>query len=99
MKKLFLVLLLGASLSGFAQKKGTWTGYISDSNCGPKKAGEAHASCAQKCVKEGADPILVVGKKAYKIADKSKVMDFVGKKVTVTGTVDGDTVTVEEIKS
>jgi len=99
MKKLFLVLLLGVSLSGFSQTKGTWTGYISDSKCGPKKAGDAHADCAVKCVKEGADPILVVGKKSYKIADKTKVMDFVGKKVKVTGTVDGDTVTIEKIEA
>ena len=99
MKKLFLVMLLGASLSGFAQKSETWTGYITDSKCGAKKASEEHAECAVKCVKGGADPILVVGKKSYKIADKSKVMDYVGKKVKVTGTLDGDTVTIEKIEA
>jgi hypothetical protein len=99
MKKLFLVLLLGASLSGFAQKKGTWTGYISDANCGAKAKDDSHADCAKKCVKEGAAPVLVVGKKVYKISDTSKVMDFVGQKVKVTGTIDGDTVTIEKVEA
>ena len=99
MKKLFLVLLLGASLNGFSQTKGTWTGYISDENCGAKAKDDSHAACAIKCVKGGAAPVLVVGKKVYKISDASKVMDFVGKKVKVTGTVEGDTVTIEKVEA
>src|SRR5580704_12767555 len=31
---------------------GSWTGYISDSECGAKGSNEKHAACATKCVKE-----------------------------------------------
>lgn len=99
MKKLLFILLLGASVNGFAQDKGTWTGFVSDSNCGAKGKDESHAACAVKCVKGGAAPVLVVGKKVYKVSDTSKLMDYVGKKVKVTGTVEGDTITIEKVEA
>ena len=98
MKKLLLMLLLGISVNSFAQKD-SWTGFIGDSHCGVKGNNADHASCAVKCIKDGAEPVLVVGDKVYKIADASKVADFVGKKVKIKGTLDGDTITVEKVKA
>ena len=99
MKKLLFLLLLGFSINGFSQKSITWTGFISDANCGAKGSDESHAACAVKCVKGGAAPVLVVDKKVYKIADATKVMDHVGKKVKITGTLDGDTITIEKVEA
>src|SRR5271169_82055 len=73
---------------------GTWTGYISDSMCGAKGANEKHADCAAKCVKEhGAKYVFVndADKKVYAINDQDKVAPHAGHHVTVTGSVDGDT--------
>jgi hypothetical protein len=35
----------------------------------------------------------------YAIANQDKVKDVAGKKVTVTGKVDGDSITVESVKA
>lgn len=99
MKKiLFSLVLLVAVLFTNAADKGKWTGYISDSKCGAGGAKEGHVECATKCIKEGAAPVLVVGKKVFKISDPKKVTeDFYGKKVTITGTLNGDTLEIESI--
>ncbi|MBZ5857683.1 DUF5818 domain-containing protein [Flavihumibacter profundi] len=97
MKKLLLILLIGMSINSFAQKATTWTAWVSDSHCGAKGKDASHAECAVKCVKGGAEPVLVVDGKVYKIADPKKITDFVGKKVTVTGTLKGETITIEKV--
>lgn len=77
------------------------TGWISDSTCGRSNGnGEASArECAERCLKEGAKPILVTDgdQKVYKLAGKPDVMTHLKHKVKVTGRVEGDTVTVESI--
>src|SRR5271166_231922 len=73
---------------------GTWTGYISDSECGAKGANEKHSACAAKCVKEhGAKYVFVndADKKVYAIDNQDKVAAHAGHHVTVTGSVEGDT--------
>ncbi|MGH9658896.1 MAG: DUF5818 domain-containing protein [Bryobacteraceae bacterium] len=79
-----------------------WTGYISDAKCASKNAANAesdsHAKCAQGCAKKGDALVLVSGGKVFKIADQGKVADHVGHKVTVTGKLDGDTITVDSVK-
>jgi hypothetical protein len=94
------VLSLGMALSAMA---GEWTGYIADSNCaskqGAKAASDAHANCAAKCIKGGAPAVLVTAEgKVYKLEDQAKVTDHAGHKVTVTGTMDGDTIKVDSVK-
>ena len=99
MKKLVVVFVLLMSLFAVSAMADEWTGYISDSKCGAKGAKDAHAACAEKCVKGGAAPVFVTSDgKVLKIDDASKVTDHVGHKVTLTGTLDGDTVKVESVK-
>ena len=72
---------------------GSWTGYISDSQCGAKGANEKHADCAAKCVKEhGAKYVFVndADKKVYSIDAQDKVAAHAGHHVTVKGSVEGD---------
>lgn len=98
MKKtiVFLMLFVFCALSAMA---GEWTGYISDSKCGAKGSKEAHAKCAESCVKGGASPVFVTEDgKVLKVDDTAKVMDHVGHKVTVTGEIDGDTLKVDTVK-
>ncbi len=77
------------------------TGYISDSFCG---AGNGNGSpesrtCAKNCLGNGATPVFVSEKdqKVYKLAGKD-VKPMVEHKVTITGTLEGDTFTVTEVK-
>ena len=97
MKKYFLFLVLLFSVAVYAADKGTWTGYISDSHCGAKGNHEGHAACAKKCIKEGYAPVFVVGEKVYAINDPKKVSQYIGEKVTITGTITGDAIDIEKV--
>jgi len=76
------------------------TGYISDSACGAKGANEKHADCTTKCVKEqGAKYVFVndADHKVYAVDAQDKVAAHAGHHVTVTGTVDGDSLKLTSI--
>jgi hypothetical protein len=80
-----------------------YQGYIVDANCaakqGAKAASEKHANCAAKCIKGGAKAVLVTEEgKVYQLANQDKVVDHAGHKVTVTGKLDGETITVDNVK-
>lgn len=99
MKKVFVLFAL-ASVSAFAA---TITGFVGDASCGAKHADASAAAtaCAQKCVKGGAAAVIVTkDAKVYKIDEgsKDKVTAFVGKTVTVKGSVKDDTLTIDSIK-
>ena len=98
MKKLIVSATFVLSFTALSAFGESMTGYISDSKCGLKGANEAHADCSVKCVKGGATPVFVADGKVYKLADTSMVADHLGKKVTIDGTVEGDTITVKSVK-
>ena len=77
------------------------TGYVEDAMCAKdphKAATEEHASCAQKCIKGGEKPVLVVGDKVYSVANPDKLVSHAGHKVTVDADVKGDSLTVKSVK-
>jgi len=76
------------------------SGMIGDSKCGAKHAAAAEkdVACAQKCVKGGAKPVLLVGEKVYTIENPDAVEEHVGHKVTVSGKVTGDSIHVDSVK-
>ena len=99
MKKVLAVFAF-AALSAMAAD---WSGYIVDASCaakqGAKAASDDHAGCASRCIKGGAAATLVTSEgKVYKIANQDKVTAHAGHKVTLTGKVDGDTITVDSVK-
>jgi hypothetical protein len=77
----------------------SWTGYITDSKCGAKAAHEGARECTIKCAKEGAQYVFVndTDKKVYTIDDQDKVAEHAGHHVTVTGSIDGDTLKLSAI--
>src|SRR5438874_5535486 len=101
---LFIVLFV--AVTAIAQEPKTFTGIVSDSMCFSrhmlKDMGAANESdCVRLCRKEHFDYVLLTGKeeKDYVIL-KGKPEDFdkyVAQKVTVKGTLQGDTVTVESV--
>ncbi len=90
--------LLGTQLRA-ADKK--WTGKISDSMCG-KSHGDNGGTlakdhdCTVKCVTGGAQYVLVVGDKIYKLAGQKNPAfeQGAGHLVEMTGTLKGDTITM-----
>jgi hypothetical protein len=104
MKKLVLgfSFVLALSMSAMAAE---WTGYISDAGCTKKQgaekvAADSHAGCAKSCIKRGDKAVLVTSDgKVFNITNQDKVVEHAGEKVTVVGDVDGDNITVTEVKS
>jgi hypothetical protein len=84
-----LAIALLVPLSAMAE---TFTGYVSDSRCGMKRAALTPADLKdmQDCIKAGAVPVLVVGDNVMPIVYTSvaKVLPFLGQKVTVAGTLE-----------
>ena len=83
---------------------GDWTGYIADAGCTKKQgatkvASADHAGCAQACLKKGDKAVLVTEDgKVYQIANQDKVAEHAGHKVTLSGDMDGDSITVSDVK-
>jgi hypothetical protein len=87
---LALVMLAAPAMAG------EWTGYLTDTHCGPKMASKDHTEeCVQKCVKGGSKVHIVdADKKMYDLDSYDKVKGLVGKKITVKGTLDPATNTI-----
>ncbi len=77
-----------------------WTGYIVDKSCAGKKAMWGNEQCAQSCMKRG-DPAVFVTEdgKIYQVAEQDKVKEMAGKKVTITGKMTGDSISVDSVKA
>ncbi len=89
-----------ASQNNSAKNGSSWTGWITDSDCGAKGASANHADCAKKCVADkGAKYVLynTSDKKVYNLDDQSAAAEHVAHLVKVHGTVDGDTIHVQSI--
>jgi membrane protein implicated in regulation of membrane protease activity len=94
MKKLLAVFALCAA-AGMAAD---WTGYIIDKTCSSKKEMWGDEACAKRCLARGDVAVLVTEDGTiYSVANQDKVKESAGKKVTITGRIDGNTITVETL--
>jgi hypothetical protein len=102
------VLLGLASYAGAATM--TMNGMISDSQCGLSHAKmmEAHKEtkmtnrdCTLACVKGGGKFVFVSAGKVYNISNQSlaALTDHAGETVSLTGDVNGDTITVSKVEA
>ncbi len=100
-KLLFLVLTLVFSGAMAVASARTFTGVVSDSNCGAKhaKASDAAAACVAKCVQGGAKYVLVSHGKVYAVEPQDKFADFAGKEVKVAGTAKGTAITATSVEA
>ena len=84
-----------------AQSKQTFTGIVTDSMCekgdhSQMRMGPTDAECAKACNSDhGAAYVLYDGKDAYTLSDQKAAEKLLAKKVTVTGTLDGKTKTIQ----
>ncbi len=95
---------LGAAHSAEPTRRVTVAGYIGDSMCGlrhgplPKSSAEER-ECTLQCVSDGSRFILAdrENRRIYQLDDQSAPRPFAGRKVRVTGKLDGDSLRVETI--
>jgi hypothetical protein len=95
-------LILAALTAGFSCSAiaADFTGYVIDQKCSSNKAMRGDADCANKCIKGGSPAVLVTDEgKIYKFADQDKVIPHAGEKVSISGKMTGDTITVDTIKT
>jgi hypothetical protein len=96
MKKL-LVVFGFAAISAMAADV---TGYIVDKNCASNKAMLGDEACAKRCIGRGTAAVLATEDgKIYTISNQDKVKEVAGKKVTLSGKVEGEAITVESVKT
>lgn len=80
-------------------------GYIMDAKCAAgahKNQMKGNVQCATNCVTGGSAAVLVEDGRAGKviqIANQDAVKDVLGKHVALTGTVSGDSITVDSAKA
>ena len=103
MKQISGFLVVGLLVLGsysYAGEKGQWTGWLADSKCAANGAKAAHKGCSIKCVEGGADIVFVVddSKKVFNLSGADKIKDLLGDKVVLSGSLDGDTVSVDSAK-
>jgi hypothetical protein len=97
MKRIVSLVVLAAGFS-FTAIAADITGYVIDQMCSSKAAMRGNAECATKCIKGGSPAVLVTDEgKIYQISNQAKVIPQAGQKVTVTGKMSGDTITVDKI--
>jgi|APFre7841882630_1041343.scaffolds.fasta_scaffold56680_2 hypothetical protein len=89
MKKTLAVVVLLAFAAVAAAQTGSWTGVVTDSNCGEKDANAEGAKCSTKCVKNGAHWALwdAKAKQLYELVNAKDAEKMAGKQVTVKGTL------------
>jgi hypothetical protein len=108
---LALALLAGVTAAPEAQtpKPGVFVGYISESDCGEDhaamlrtgKMGSTDRECVWKCVRRGAVFGFVDSNRRsfYQLDDQEKPRPFAGRKVRVTGRLEGDTLYLQTIEA
>jgi hypothetical protein len=104
MRKLLLicislsVMFVGVS---FASDATTVNGYVSDSKCGAKGANAKAAECTKKCLKAGANVVVVTDgdQKVLTVSNPDALTGHEGHHVAVTGEVSGDSIHVDSVKT
>jgi hypothetical protein len=90
--------LVSLAQTGGEQK--TLTGVVSDAMCGQTHMMKEKpaAECLRYCVKQGTKYALVAGKNAYTLERHEAELDkYAAQKVTIKGTLKGETLTVESV--
>ena len=101
MKPLVSNLLAIALLASAAPDKRAFTGVITDSMCdrgdhSRMQMGPTAAECTRACVDiHGAEFVLFDGHETYTLSDQKAPEKFAGQKVTVRGTLDPKTKTIQ----
>jgi hypothetical protein len=79
-----------------------WQGFVTDTHCGTNcqvtKDMTPDKKCIHRCVKDGSKYGLWVGHHVYELEPQDKAAQYAAKDVSVTGTLDGETIHIDSIK-
>jgi hypothetical protein len=99
-----IALISQTSISG-AQSAGsqqTWEGFVTDTHCGTNcqvtKDMTPDKKCIDRCVRKGSKYGLWVSHHVYELEPQSKAAHYAAMDVSVTGTIDGDTIHIDSIE-
>ncbi|HEV2615106.1 MAG TPA: hypothetical protein VGU63_00705 [Candidatus Acidoferrales bacterium] len=78
----------------------SWSGYVTDSKCATNAKARTDAACVKKCIDAGDKYVLydTANKKVYQLEPQSEVAEHATHHVRISGTLDGDTITVTSVK-
>jgi hypothetical protein len=96
------LLAFAATVCLAADAPKTFTGVITDEMCGNDHKMmnvTPDSKCVTDCVKAGSKYALLSGTKVYKLSEQSGAAKFPGQKVRITGTLNGDTITVKSVEA
>lgn len=99
MKKQLLLALAAGAVWAATDGKQTFTGVVTDSMCGASHKDMSMGpgpKCIADCVRIlGAKYALVIGKQVFELSDQETPVRFAAKRVTVTGTLDRGSNTIQ----
>jgi hypothetical protein len=88
----------GAAIPQVEPAGATFHGMITDSRCGARhlrKSRMSSAECARSCVRKGSTYVLIDGDHRYLLTgDEDQLEPIAGTRATITGTRQGDTISV-----
>ncbi|HXW54266.1 MAG TPA: hypothetical protein VEJ67_00865 [Candidatus Cybelea sp.] len=102
-----LLVLIGAFFLARADAQSpkspqTWQGFVTDTHCGTNcqvtKDMTPDKDCIDRCVRKGSKYGLWVGHHVYVLEPLSKAAPYAGTDVSVTGTLDGETIRIDSIE-
>ena len=96
----FLLSVAGFAATGYGDEGGSWTGWITDTQCGANGAKEGHGDCAKRCASRGEKLALVDDEgHLYVLDPQEKAEGSAGQYVKVTGTLTDGTIQIEAIEA
>jgi hypothetical protein len=103
-----LLAVLCAGAEGFAEPEAEYTGFITDTECGPNHApmiakggmGKDDRECTLICVKKGATFGFVDAdrKRFYQLDDQDAPAPYAGLRVRIRGRQQGDTISLTSVR-
>ncbi|PYU14370.1 MAG: hypothetical protein DMG37_07685 [Acidobacteria bacterium] len=94
-----LTFALAGAVIAFAQQQ-SFNGVVTDSMCGAAHMAKdkTPAECTRMCVKDGMKYALAADKKLYTLeGHEAELSKLAGQRVTVKGTLKGNTLSVQEV--
>jgi hypothetical protein len=85
-----------------AKSQQTWQGFVTDTHCGTNcqvtKDMTPDKKCVDRCVRQGSKYGLWVGRHVYELEPQSKAARYAASAVSITGTLDGETIHIDSIE-
>jgi hypothetical protein len=85
-----------------AKPQQTWQGFVTDTHCGTNcqatKSMTPDKKYVDRCVRQGSKYGLWVGDHVYELQPQSQAARYAASDVSITGTLDGDTIHIDSIE-